>query len=62
MHLSDSAKQRLIRDLLADALEEIKQKDLVIKALRSEVARLNQRRNDFELSGDTLPALLRPQA
>lgn len=63
MTLPESAKHRLIRDLLADAIEELGEKDRIIKALRSEVARLNQRRAEFDLSADAeLPALLRKQA
>lgn len=50
---------RFLRELLAQALEEICEKERLIQVLRVEIARLNQRK--FDLSAEA-PALCRMQA
>lgn len=53
----------LLFDLLTEAKLQIEQKDMLIRVLKLEVARLNQRRDEFEISADSeLPCFLRRQA
>jgi hypothetical protein len=60
--VNELAKIHLLEDMLRDAREDIEYLERQVKTQSAVIAHLTRQRVDFDLSADSTPCFLRPQA